>query len=77
MSRCMPGAAGRCNREGRRALENSIVTVFQAPENRPPLEIQQLAADFARMAGKHADLLSPDALTDYFGEVPNSPEIRR
>jgi CRISPR-associated endonuclease/helicase Cas3 len=62
-------AAGRCNRDGGRALEDSIVTVFQAPDNRPPLEIQQLAGDFARVAGKHADLLSPDALADYFGEV--------
>jgi CRISPR-associated endonuclease/helicase Cas3 len=63
-------AAGRCNREGRRPLEASIVTVFEAPDNPPPPEIKQLAGDFARMANKHAaDLLSPDALTDYFGEV--------
>jgi CRISPR-associated endonuclease/helicase Cas3 len=62
-------AAGRCNREGRRALDDSIVTVFKAPDNPPPFEIKQLAADFARMAHKHEDLLSPDAMRDYFGEV--------
>lgn len=62
-------AAGRCNREGRRALESSIVTVFRAPDNPPPREIKQLAGDFARMAGKHSDLLSPGAMRDYFGEV--------
>lgn len=62
-------AAGRCNREGRRPIEESIVTIFKAPENPPPREIGQLAADFARMADKHKDLLSPDAMRDYFGEV--------
>ncbi len=62
-------AAGRCNREGRRDPAESIVTIFEAAHNPPPLEIQQLAGDFARVAGKHSDLLSPDAIRDYFGEV--------
>jgi CRISPR-associated endonuclease/helicase Cas3 len=62
-------AAGRCNREGGRAAEASIVTIFKAPEYKPPREIAQLAADFARMAGKHEDLLSPAALEEYFREV--------
>ncbi len=62
-------AAGRCNREGRRGLEESIVTVFKAPDNPPPREIAQLSADFARMADKHADFLSPQAIEDYFREV--------
>lgn len=62
-------AAGRCNREGRRSIDESIVTVFKAPDNPPPFEIRQLAADLARMAHKHDDLLSPDALRAYFGEV--------
>ena len=62
-------AAGRCNREGRRPVEESIVTVFKAPDNPPPQEIAQLAGDFARMAQKHAQLLSPQAMREYFGEV--------
>lgn len=62
-------AAGRCNREGRHSVTESIVTVFRAPENPPPREIAQLAGDFARMAEKHDDPLSPAALRDYFGEV--------
>jgi len=61
--------AGRCNREGSRRIEDSIVTIFKAPDNPAPPEVKQLSADFARMAGKHPDLLSPDALTDYFREV--------
>lgn len=62
-------AAGRCNREGRRPPDESIVTVFKAPDNPPPPEIKQLAEDFARMAHRHDDLLSPAAMRDYFGEV--------
>jgi CRISPR-associated endonuclease/helicase Cas3 len=61
-------AAGRCNREGRRAADDSIVTVFKA-EYKPPREIEQLANDFLRMAPNHTDLLSPDAIEAFFGEV--------
>lgn len=62
-------AAGRCNREGTRPVEQSIVTVFASADHKPPAEIRQLAADFARMADKHDDFLSPDAMTAFFGEV--------
>lgn len=62
-------AAGRCNREGRRAADESVVTVFRAPDNPPPHEIAQLAGDFARVVHKHDDLLSPGAMREYFGEV--------
>ncbi len=63
-------AAGRCNREGRRSIEESIVSVFAASDYPPPQEIRGLVGDFKRMADKHEkDLLSPTALTDYFGEV--------
>ena len=61
--------AGRCNREGRRAVEESIVGVFRSAEHKPPCEIAQLAGDMGRMMDNHADLLSPDAMRDYFGEV--------
>jgi CRISPR-associated endonuclease/helicase Cas3 len=62
-------AAGRCNREGRRSIEESVVSVFRSTEHNTPREIAQLAGDMGRMMGKHADLLSPDAMCDYFGEV--------
>jgi CRISPR-associated endonuclease/helicase Cas3 len=62
-------AAGRCNREGRRAPEESIVTIFSAPDFPPPAEISGLTGDMKRMAGNHADLLSPPALREYFEEV--------
>lgn len=62
-------AAGRCNREGRRPIEESIVGVFHSTEHKPPREIAQLAGDMGRMMGKHADLLSPDAMREYFEEV--------
>ena len=62
-------AAGRCNREGVRPVEESVVGVFRSTEHKPPREIAQLTGDMARMAGKHADLLSPEAIRAYFGEV--------
>ena len=62
-------AAGRCNREGKRAVENSVVSVFEAPDFPAPPEIRNLTGDLARILGKHMDLFSPAAMADYFGEV--------
>jgi CRISPR-associated endonuclease/helicase Cas3 len=62
-------AAGRCNREGRRPIKDSVVTVFRPVQFKPPREIAQLAGDFGRVADKHDDLLSLAAMRDYFGEV--------
>jgi CRISPR-associated endonuclease/helicase Cas3 len=62
-------AAGRCNREGRRPLEESIVTIFRSADFKAPRELDQLARDFGRIAARHPDLLSLDAIRDYFGEV--------
>lgn len=72
-------AAGRCNREGRRPVEDSIVTVFNAPDDPPPREVAQLAAAYARMAGNHKDPLAPAALRDYFAEVywSKGPDLDR
>ncbi len=62
-------AAGRCNREGRRDVANSIVTAFQSEEHQSPPELRQLAGDMERIMGRHDDLLSPEAMEDYFQEV--------
>lgn len=62
-------AAGRCNREGRRTVEDSVVTVFTAPDYEPPGEIKGLVGSMTRSSRKFPDLLSLDAIEDYFGEV--------
>lgn len=65
-------AAGRCNREGRRALENSEVFVFQTPEWKAPPELAQLAAPMRSILRNHAgDVLAPSALKSYFQQVYN------
>ena len=65
-------AAGRCNREGRRALENSEVFVFQTPEWEAPPELAQLAAPMRSILRNHAgDVLAPAALKNYFQQVYN------
>lgn len=62
-------AAGRCNREGRREPEASIVTVFEPVGYSVPREIEGLIGDFARIKSKHDDLFAPTAIQDYFEEV--------
>lgn len=71
-------AAGRCNREGRRAPENSEVFVFQTPEWKAPLELAQLAAPMRSILRNHVgDVLAPAALKSYFQQVYNDrgPEL--
>ncbi|MEO3388752.1 CRISPR-associated helicase Cas3' [Mesorhizobium sp. CAU 1741] len=62
-------AAGRVNREGRRARDDSMMTVFTAPDYKPPMEIRGLVGDMKRMIDRHDDLTSLAAIEDYFGEV--------
>lgn len=62
-------AAGRCNREGRRPVADSIVTIFRPAEASTPREIAGFASALAAMAGGHDDLFSPAAIAAYFGEV--------
>jgi CRISPR-associated endonuclease/helicase Cas3 len=63
-------AAGRCNREGRRALEDSQVFVFESPTWKAPPELAQLAAPMRSILRLHeGDVLAPDALKKYFSEV--------
>jgi CRISPR-associated endonuclease/helicase Cas3 len=62
-------AAGRCNREGKRPVEESVVGIFQSSEHKTPREIALFAGDMGRIMKDHADdLLSPEAMHDYFGE---------
>jgi CRISPR-associated endonuclease/helicase Cas3 len=62
-------AAGRCNREGRRGVEPSVVTIFSPPDHPPPPEIKGFSGDMRRIFHQHDDLLSPAAIADFFGEV--------
>ena len=62
-------AAGRVNREGRRPLSASLLTVFSAPDNRPPAEVAKLAEAMRATAARFPDLLDPAAIRDWFDEV--------
>jgi CRISPR-associated endonuclease/helicase Cas3 len=62
-------AAGRCNREGERRPEDSLVGVFRSTEHKTPYEIAQLAGDMTRAVRTHDDILSPAAMEGYFAEV--------
>ncbi|MEZ5714183.1 MAG: CRISPR-associated helicase Cas3' [Paracoccaceae bacterium] len=62
-------AAGRVNREGRRPLEASVLTVFTAPDDPPFGEIGKLAGAMRSTAGRFDDLLHPDAIRDWFEQV--------
>ena len=63
-------AAGRCNREGKRALDESIVSVFQSPDWVAPPELAQLAGNMRIVMRNHAgDVLAPDAMSLYFKHV--------
>lgn len=62
-------AAGRCNREGKRDRCESIVTVFSAPDYGIPPEIRGLIGDMGRVAKQDEDLMSLEAIEQYFGEV--------
>ena len=65
-------AAGRCNREGRRAVEASEVLVFETsnPDWAPPKELKLFAEAFRTIERAHRDdLLTLDAVAAYFQEL--------
>lgn len=62
-------AAGRVNRNGKRAVEDSILTVFSPDGQGAPAEVRTLAAAMGRVAARQDDLLAPVAIRDWFEEV--------
>lgn len=62
-------AAGRVNRNGRRPVEDSTLTIFSAPGRSSPAEVKSLAQAMHRTADQHDDLLSPAAIRDWFEHV--------
>ena len=64
-------AAGRCNREGKRLTEESFVWIFQPEAQwKAPSELGLLSGVMRSVVRQHAsDLLSVEAITDYFSEV--------
>jgi CRISPR-associated endonuclease/helicase Cas3 len=58
--------AGRCNREGRRPVADSVVTVFPPAEAKPPPEIRPFIEAMQRVIPLHDDLFSPDANEVYW-----------
>jgi len=59
-------AAGRCNREGKRRLEDSEVLVFNNPDWPAPLELEQFAQAAREVMRDHDDPLSLEAIDAYF-----------
>ncbi|MCG8269941.1 CRISPR-associated helicase Cas3' [Aquamicrobium sp. NLF2-7] len=62
-------AAGRINRENKRPVDKSTLTLFSAPEHKPQREIETLAEAMRSTAKNYDDLLSPEAIRDWFEEV--------
>ena len=61
-------AAGRCNREGKRPMENSLVHVFHL-EGAAPRMIRQNVAATERVVAEFADIAASDAIETYFREL--------
>jgi CRISPR-associated endonuclease/helicase Cas3 len=70
-------AAGRVNREGKRPLADARLTVFTAPENKAPAEVESLAQAMRSTAGRFPDLLVPQAVRDWFEAVYWRAGIKR
>ncbi|MDR2881847.1 MAG: CRISPR-associated endonuclease Cas3'' [Azoarcus sp.] len=62
-------AAGRCNREGRNARDDSLVHIFSTSDWSPPAELVQFAQAMRLTLGRTDNPLSLDAINAYFREV--------
>lgn len=63
-------AAGRCNREGKRSVAESEVTVFESELKTPPLFSIPVGAARHIMA-RYSDFSSQSAIHDYFSDLMN------
>ena len=58
-------AAGRCNREGKRPVEESVVTIFERTEL-PPLLFQSAIGAAREALGEDRDPAAPETMARYF-----------
>lgn len=58
-------AAGRCNREGKRPAEASVVHLFDS-ESPPPRGLEQNIAAARRVMAEYDDITAPEAIRAYF-----------
>lgn len=61
--------AGRCNREGRRALQNSFVFIFQLSGQEAPGMLKQNIAATRMVLREYDDPTTPDAIEAYFSHL--------
>lgn len=61
-------AGGRCNREGKLPLDQSVVYIFESERPAPRMLAQNISAAKCAMA-KNEDPSSPEAVRDYFREL--------
>lgn len=61
-------AAGRCNREGKRTLQDSVVHVFRFDE-KPPMMFARNIYAFNKVLEKYEDISCPEAITYYFQQL--------
>ncbi|MCL2386369.1 MAG: CRISPR-associated helicase Cas3' [Defluviitaleaceae bacterium] len=62
-------AAGRCNREGFRNTDDSVVYVFTSEEHTPPTSIKPNIGAAKQIAYNHNDVASPEAMSAYFEQL--------
>ncbi len=73
-------AAGRCNREGKRTAQESIVHVFEMDE-KPPLNFAVNIAATGQIDRQHMDYAAPATATAYFDQLlrirgPQAPDSK-
>jgi len=62
-------AAGRCNREGKRSLSESIVEVFISSGGKPPRVFKQNIDAFRQIARRYDDIADLDSIRSYFEQL--------